>query len=298
VQPVATWLVARPQNGVIALALSLLFPFNTIVSGTVMAHLALANGIRLPALQAVVAGAILALLALVLQASVLQIVLSAAVTWLPAMLLAAIMVRLRSLTLALQISVIIALLGVVAFHAVVQDPAEYWEALLAELARISDAQGLAEQAEYIRQLMPVIVPQMTMLAAFVSWIMYVMVLLLGYGLYQCLPGTRDRFGRFADLDLGRVLAMIMAVTSVGALASGAGWLQSVSFVGFAVFCLQGLAILHWLRATGRMPNAVLIGVYVMMPFLNVLLVMSLAVLGYIDAWFNFRARAKLTNDRN
>jgi uncharacterized protein YybS (DUF2232 family) len=84
----------------------------------------------------------------------------------------------------------------------------------------------------------------------------------------------------------------MAVSSVGAVLTGWVWLQNLGFVAFAVFWLQGLAILHWLHAEKRVPGVVVVMVYALLPFLNVLLVIAFAVLGYLDAWFNFRARAR------
>ena len=47
---------------------------------------------------------------------------------------------------------------------------------------------------------------------------------------------------------------------------------------FVAFWLQGLAILHWLYAAGHLPaqGSRIIAVYVLMPFLSVILVMSLA----------------------
>jgi hypothetical protein len=59
---------------------------------------------------------------------------------------------------------------------------------------------------------------------------------------------------------------------------------------FAVFWLQGLAIAHWLRAEGRMPGFALVLVYVLLPVLNFLVIVGLAVAGYVDAWFSYRRR--------
>ena len=52
------------------------------------------------------------------------------------------------------------------------------------------------------------------------------------------------------------------------------------------------ALLHWLRVDGPMPLGVLIVIYGLLPILNVLLIFGLAALGYSDAWFDYRARAK------
>jgi len=88
------------------------------------------------------------------------------------------------------------------------------------------------------------------------------------------------------------LALIMALASLVAMLSGALWLQNLAFVMFAIFWLQGLAIVHWWKAERRLPAAVLIAVYAMLPLLNALLVMALAVVGYMDAWFAFRRHKK------
>jgi uncharacterized protein YybS (DUF2232 family) len=92
------------------------------------------------------------------------------------------------------------------------------------------------------------------------------------------------------LRFGRVLALIMAVTSLLALFIGADWLRNFAFVVFVIFWLQGLAMMHWLHVVGPLPIFVLVVIYVMLPILNALLVMALAVLGYTDAWFDYRSR--------
>jgi len=295
VQPVAAWLVARPQNGVLGLALTLLLPLSPVFSGLVMAHLVFANGVRLPALQGLVAASGLAVLAVVLKASVAQIVASAATWWLPVLVLSALAGHWRSLTLALQVSVIIALVATAGFFVVLGDPADYWNDMVTTSIELARQAGLHEQADMLGQTQAMIVPQMTMLFVFTAWSFYVLVTLFGYALYQALPGKVAAYGRFCDLNLGRVLAVLMAVASLAAVATGADWLQNLGFVAFSVFWLQGLAILHWLHAAQRLPLFVLIMAYALLPILNVLLVMSLAVLGYMDAWFDFRTRARLRN---
>jgi hypothetical protein len=297
VQPIALWLVARPQNGVLGLALTLLFPLSPVISGLVMAHLVFAKGVRVPALQGVVAGALLALIALIMSASVGQIVASAVTWWVPVFLLAALARQWRSTTLALQVSVIIAMAVTIGFFVVLGDPADYWNETIAASIELARQAGLTEQADMLAESQSLIVPQMTMLFVFSTWSFYVMVVMVGYALYQVLPGKKSVYGRFCDLNFGRVLAGIMAVISVAALVSGSVSLQNLGFVAFAIFWLQGLAILHWLHTERRLPVFVVIMMYALLPFLNVLLVLTFAVLGYMDAWFDFRARGKIQDDR-
>ena len=101
-----------------------------------------------------------------------------------------------------------------------------------------------------------------------------------------------RFGRFRDLNFGRVIAFTLALASMLAFVIDAAWLQNVSFVMFVMFMLQGLAIVHWFRAEAMLPGVAVVTMYVLLPFLQVLLVMVLALIGYTDAWFDFRRRLK------
>lgn len=291
-QRIAAWLIARPFHGVLGLAFSLLLPMAPILSGLIMTYLVFANGVRVSGLQAIVSAAVLAILAVVLSASVDQIVASAVTWWVPVWLLAVLARSSQSLTLTLQVSVIVAVGLVLAFFIVLGDPTDFWTREIATSIQLAREAGLQKQADVLSSGQSVIVPQLTMLVVFFSWSFFVMIFLLGYAFFQTLPEKKGVFGRFCDLNFGRVLAFAMALTSVAALVSGAAWLQSVSFVIFAVFWLQGLAILHWLHAEKRMPWPVLLVAYGLLPFLNVLLVMAFAVLGYTDAWFNFRARGQ------
>ncbi len=289
-QPIAAWLVARPQNGVLGLAGTLLLPLAPVVSGLVMVLLVFRHGLRTALLQGVIAAAVLSTVSLIMSASVVQILLNVTSIWLPGMLLAALMRSQRSLTLMLQVSVIVAIVVTLAFFVVLGDPAVYWNDVVTALTKLFEENGLQEQARLLASRQEVIAPQMTMIFVFLSWSLYVLVVLLGYALFQSLPEQTAVYGRFCDLNFGRVLALIMAVTSLLAVLTQAAWLQNVAFVMFATFWIQGLAVLHWLRTQKRMPVFVLIATYALLPILNVLLVAAFAVVGYTDAWFNYRTR--------
>ena len=87
-QSVATWLVARPQNAILALAATLLLPLLQIVSGAIMVLLVLRHGVRLAVIEGVIAGLFLVAVAIVVGAPVTQIAVSIVATLLPALLLA------------------------------------------------------------------------------------------------------------------------------------------------------------------------------------------------------------------
>ena len=171
-QPIATWLVARPQNGGIGLALTFFFPLGPVLSSLVMAHLVYNNGVRVPAIQGLVATALLSTLAIVLQTSVFQVVASAAIWWLPVFVFAAMAGYWRSVPLALQVSVMIAMMATVGYFIVLGDPSEYWNEAIVMTIELARQTGLHAQADMLSQSQQLIVPQMTMLFVFTVWSFY------------------------------------------------------------------------------------------------------------------------------
>ena len=289
-QALAAWLVARPQNAVIALAATLLLPLLQMMSGVIMVLLVLKQGARTAVLEAAVAGVILVLVALVTGSPLIQILMAALSTWLPAVMLGLVLQATRSLTLTVQVSVLVAALAVVGFYVVIDDLVAYWDPVMTVLLEWTRANNLQEQARLMESDPVMTANMLTMAIVLSSWMLYSVYLVFGYWLYKLIPGESGDYGRFSDLNFGRVIALIMALLSLLAFVTGAAWLQSVAFVLFAVFWLQGLAVVHWLHSVGNLPLLVVIMTYVLLPFLHVFLIMALAVLGYTDAWFTFRRR--------
>lgn len=285
---IASWLVARPRNAVLGLAATLLLPFAQVISGTLMALLVLQQGASLSAVQGLAAAVILALVSLLVSAPVAQVLANALTAWLPVILLTALMRNTRSMALALQLAAVVALVVTLAFYLVLGDPAAWWSDVLVDVAAAFREMGLERHADALSAQREVVAGQMTTLVVVTGWTLYAMVVLLGYAVWRTLPGKGAVYGRFCDLNLGRVLALTMAVSSVLAVLTGSDWLQNLAFVAFMMFWLQGLAIIHWLHAERAMPVLVVILAYALLPFLNALLLMALAVVGYIDAWFEFR----------
>jgi len=293
VQPIATWLVSRPLNAVLGLAATyiLIMPLAGVFSGAVVVLLVLAHGPRTALVETGLAAALLALMALLSGSSAMAMAMAAMLTWLPAFVLALSLGRWRSLTLTMQASAIVALAALLGIYAVLGDPSVYWSEWLAnDAADLFREMDLQEQAEAIVENKAAIAQQMTVLFVFMMWSLFSFGLLLGNALYQASLGQKAVFGRFCDLNFGRVLALIMAVASVAAALSGAIWLRNFAFLMFVIFWIQGLAILHWLHADRRFPAIFLVVVYALIPLLSALPVISLAVVGYSDAWFGYRSR--------
>ncbi|MCH7830722.1 MAG: hypothetical protein IIB75_09225 [Proteobacteria bacterium] len=283
-QAIAKWLVARPQNAVLGLASTLMLPAPQLTSGVIMVLLVLAQGPKLAAYKALLAGVLLAAMSLLAGLSLPSMMVLMVATWIPVMLLAVLLATTRSLTLTLQVSVIITVVAMLLFQIVVTDAAAYWQPYLDVMSEIMKQNGLQLDTE-------VLTPDvMTISAALALWLIVTAGLFLGYWLYRLTPVETRDFGRFQDLDLGRVIAFAAALAALLAFVIDAAWLANIAFVLLAMFLIQGLSIMHWLRGKGILPVAALIAVYVLMPILQVVLVMVLALVGYGDAWFGFRRR--------
>jgi hypothetical protein len=287
-QAIAAWLVARPLNAVLALAATISLAYLSFLSGVVLVLLVLHKGTKRALVDVLFAAGLLLVVGLIAQVPLVTVTAGALVMWLPAMLLAVILTTTRSLTLTVQLSVVIAVAAMIGFYVVVDDPLSFWRAVLEMIIDVWREVGLTEQAALLDAQIDAVAGQMTMVAVLTSWAIHTINCVLGYILYRALPGETAELGRFRDLNLGRVIAITMALASIAAVLSGAIWLQNIAFVMFLVFWLQGLAIVHWLYGEGHLPVFGVVAVYVLMPFLNVILLMGLAILGYVDTWFRMR----------
>ncbi len=285
-QALASWLVLRPQNAVLGLAVTLLLPAPQLTSGVIMVLLVLAQGTRLAVIEALIAAAVLLTVSLLFGVSIVSMTALIVGTWVPVLLLAMLLLVARSLTLTMQVSVIVTVVALLGFYVVVDDPAAFWQPYVLQMTELARQNNLQLNTELFSAEV------MTISAALAFWMLYIIGLLLGYALYRRLPRETGEFGRFRDLNFGRVIALTLALASVLAFLVDVASLQNVAFVLFVMFWVQGLAIVHWLHGQGMLPLAALIAVYALLPFLQVLLMTALAVFGYTDAWFEFRRRMK------
>ena len=295
-QAVAAWIVSRQLHAILALSATISLAWFSFLSGVVVVLLVLKNGVQQTLISVTGAAVLMVVVGVIAQVPLSTVLVGGFAIWIPALLLGMLLRRTRSLTLTLQVSVLVAAGLMLVFFAAVGDPVGFWRAVLTDIIEVWRDMGLHDQADVLSAEFDAIARQMTMVAVVTSWSVHVASSVLGYKLFRQLPGETAAMGRFSDLNFGRVIALVMAVASVLAYLTGAVWLQNMAFVLFAAFWLQGLSIVHWLHARGLLPMFGLVAVYVLMPFLNVILLMGLAVTGYIDAWFGFRRTPAVGND--
>jgi hypothetical protein len=115
--------------------------------------------------------------------------------------------------------------------------------------------------------------------------------MLGYLLYGQLIEKSGVFGRIRDLNFGRVIASTLVLLLVISFITNSVLLRNIAFMLLAMFWLQAVALVHWLRTERRLPFAVVIAAYVL-PLLSSYVAIAMTVLGYLDAWFGIRQFVK------
>ncbi len=290
---VSKWLLARPANGVLGLMVVYSLPLVGVLSSAVLVLLVVKLGVRRAALSAAAAAGLLAVAAMLGRgaASITPVIVSLVSIWGPGFLLALFLTSTRSLTLTVQVSVLVGFLALSLFFAVVADPVSFWQQMLNDVAAAWRAQGVEQMGDVVAELLPY-AEFMTLLMVVTLWVVHTGLFVLGYTWSRRISGDNVEYGRFVDLNLGKVIAALMAAASLLAVLTSVMWAQNIAVFLFCVFWLHGLSVLHWLRTEERIPDALVLMTYAFLfvPFFSVFTVMVLALAGYTDAWFDARKR--------
>lgn len=203
--------------------------------------------------------------------------------------------RSESLTLTIQLSLLIALVAGIGFQLSIGDQTAFWLPRLLEMVELLREMGSLDNdidETLLVQRLQTGVPLASGFFIASQWYFAVVALAIGYYVFdQGRDKARARFGRFRDLNLGRVLAMLLVLLAVAAALTGSLLLTNLAAVALLGFGLQGLALLHWARHHfGWSPLVLVIGYMAVIP-VQPYGVLLICVVGYVDAWFDLvRAR--------
>jgi hypothetical protein len=274
---------------VVSAAAALLLPPLAYVGAAVVGLVTLRLG-AIEGFGVLAAGALLLMvLGIVQDGMALPLVSSGLVLWLPVWLLALLLRQTRALVLILQASALLGAVLVVLGYLWLGDPAAWWAPRLEDiLGPLFSARGL-DAAEYI----PELARWMTAMTA-AALVLGILISLLWARAWQARLYNPGGFGaEFRALHLGRQFALAsLAVVAVAQLpmAGLAGAAADIVFTLVVVYLLQGLALAHAVVHITKARRMWLIGLYGLLLFAAPQLVMLLALLGWLDAWIDVRAR--------
>ncbi len=289
---IAAWMVASARNAVLALSGTMLVPILQPISCMVLVLLVLAKGPRLASAYIAMSSLIVLLLAMVLGWSTGQFLVVIVVTWAPVYLLALTLVMTRSFALTMQVSALTAILVAVALTWLISDPVTFWQPVitlwLEMTAQGADTAGIAED---IRS--PEFAARISGMLVVSGWMIYSVVFMLGYIIYERWAEKSGQFGRIRDLNFGRVLASAMVLVLALSYLAQSTANQNAAVMFFAVFWMQGVALIYWLYAVKRLPLIAVVAAFVL-PLLSAYVAVAMTVFGYLDAWFDVRRRLNKT----
>lgn len=280
------WLVARQfRLALVAAALVLVAVMNPLLSPLSLlgqAVVALAVLTRGPADG--IAVAVLATLMLVLpqlfggQPEVMTVV--AVAHWLPALALAVLLERSRSLSLVAQAATVV-IAATVALVFLLGGPVSFWQDLLSTQI---EAQGA--------QVAPAVVDESSRIA---TGLLGGVTLLTSLGAvfiarwWQASIREPGAFGReFRALRMGVVVGVVTGLVFVAAGLTRLTVLENLTLVLVTGFLLQGLAVTHVIAAVSG--SFWLVAVYVLLIVAMPAAVPAVAGLGFVDNWFDLKSR--------
>lgn len=275
--------------------LSLLLAPVSILSSGVVALVTLRRGAREGLFIAFLAASAFALLTLVALGDIAPAIGLLALLWLPAWFLGSVLRSTRSLALALQGALLLGVALIVTYYVQYQDPVEEWRLLLEPFSqRLVDSQLLpqAQQAELVESF----ALWMTGILAVLYQLQLSAALLLARWWQAVLYNPGGFRQEFHNLRLHRMLGYIalpiLALTFLGNQEGNVQLLDFAALLLMAVYFIQGLAVVHGLVGKTKSKQGWLIATYVLLIMAMPHMFVMLSVAGYVDTWFDFRARVR------
>lgn len=301
----ATYILRGQKEAVIVTAvtalLSLIFFPLSYISAATVGLVTLHIGTRQGLVVAIISAVAMALLAQLLVGSYLPAVAYLLLLWIPLWWIAS---RLRSdkgLSLGLLQSAVFGVLLIAGFYLVLDNPTAWWQHLLDESFRIIfqdakdiDSNQLALMVEQIANLMT------GMMA--VAFLLHLLGSLFLARWWQAMLFNPGGFGQeFRDVRLGRVaaggtLGLLIVAFALG--SAGGTLLIDLLMVMGLLFMMQGISLVHALVYNRKAHQGWLIGLYILLTVAMPQTVMTLALAGLVDNWFNFRGFWPLKSSTN
>jgi hypothetical protein len=266
--------------------LSLVLPPLSYISGAVVALVTLRNGAQSGFGVAAVAALVMGALAFFSMGSPLMAVIFALVVWLPSLLLAEVLRRTVSMSLALAVAGMLSLSVVIIGHWLVGDTVAWWQQVLDKvLGAALDKQALDVSGAALgstAQLMTAIMAAAFLLSMTIS-------LFLGRWWQSTLYNPGGFGEEFCSLRLDKTSSILTLIVLVWALIGGGlgSMAADMAIVLLALYAVPGLALVHdWIEKT-KASVFILLGIYLVLLFMPHFAVL-LATLGLADTWTNLR----------
>lgn len=272
--------------------LSLIMPPVSVVSSASVALVTLRRG-ALEGLYVVVCSSVAAgLLGFFLLGSYQFALLYGMVLWVPVWLISIILREGRHLSLAVEIAVLIGILGVVGFYLYDTESATMWKNILSQMVPAN------APVEDIQRTLNILSHYMTGIVAAGTVFGLLFGLFLGRWWQSVLynpGGFRQEFLSLSTqprLTIGSIVVVVIALLSSGVI-SEIFW--NITILLFVLYTFIGAAVLHAVFASMKMSRYIVPMFYLTL-FLIPHAMLPVALVGLGDTWLNLRS--KISNQTN
>jgi hypothetical protein len=288
----ATYVLRGQRQAVIVTTvtalLSLIFFPLSYISAAVVGLVTLHVGARQGLVIAAISAAVMAALGQLLVGSYLPAIAYLLLLWLPLWWIAGRLRRDRSLSLSLLQSALFGVLMVVGFYLALENPVVWWRGVLDESFRIIFQDAAEINGTELNLMIEQIANLMTGMMV-VAFLIHLLGSLFLARWWQAMLYNPGGFGKeFRDIRLGRVAAGITVGLLIVSFTLGGALLTDLLLMIGLLFMLQGIALVHALVYNLKARQGWLIGQYVLLIVAMPQTVMTLALAGLVDNWFNFR----------
>lgn len=282
----ADWLMRRRLLRIALIGLLFPLPLLAVVSAALVAMTTILSGWRF-ALQDCL-GALLLLLVLTAFAGGywVEIGVGAWLTWMVALLLGHLR-RDVSLTLALQVAVLLGLAGALAFMLWSPDPLAFWERVLGDLAERARTAGLQVEPSDLGLGVAMVMTGMMAASAVAS-----SLAALFLGSWWAGQHRGRTFGQeFQLLSMGRAISLLAVTLGLLFVFGVRSMVDDLLLVMATGFIVQGLSVVHWHGARRGWPTFWPLALYlplVLLPAVAALEMLLLILVGLVDNGYSLR----------
>ena len=279
---------------VLSTLVSLLIPPLIVFSNASIALITLRKGWQQGALYTLLATATLVVVSALLQQESGSGIVAGIATWLPIVLIASVLAMTSSWNKTLQLTMLLGIGGVLAFHLIYPDSDAFWKPMLDKMKPlIQQAYQLGEGN--IDEKIDKAVSWMTgtFAAAFSIFAIISLIVARNWQARLYNPGG---FGEeFRQIAIGKQAAIAILVCIAIAVLTSNQLIVELIMVGVVIFMFQGLSLAHALVKQREMNSGWLVGLYVLMFLLLIQMIVLLATFGIIDNFVDFRKKVSSAN---
>ncbi|MEQ1559247.1 MAG: DUF2232 domain-containing protein [Methyloglobulus sp.] len=266
--------------------MSLLLAPLSLVSSAAVALVTLRRGASEGLLVLVCSSVAAGILAALTQISYQFIVVYVLFLWLPIWLIAIVLREGRHISLAVEIAVLIGIVGIVAYYLYNTDPASMWKQVMPKMVPPN------VPTEKIQQTIDVLAPYMTGIAAAGAVFGMCLGLFLGRWWQSLLYNPGGFKQEFLGLRVEPRLAMIcLAIIGIAMVSSGAlsqiAWNTSILLL--VLYTFIGTAVLHTVFANTKISQFAVPMFYITL-FVIPYTLLPVALVGFSDTWLDIRKK--------